>query len=103
MLFSEIIVVLPRKYGKIVTDNDYRKLYFGDRYMRGSKKNILFLAGLLFAFLTVRPVWAQAEESEVKGRVLFISSYSYAWDAVRIQIEGIRAKMDPAEIGRAHV
>ncbi len=98
MLFSEIIVVLPRKYGKIVTDNDYRKLYFGDRYMRGSKKNILFLAGLLFAFLTVRPVWAQAEESEVKGRVLFISSYSYAWDAVRIQIEGIRAKMDPAVV-----
>ena len=25
-----------------------------------------------------------------EGRVLFISSYSYAWDQVQIQIEGIR-------------
>lgn len=41
---------------------------------------------LLFqAMLTVR-----AEEKEDK-RVLFISSYSYAWDTVQLQIEGIKA------------
>ena len=31
-----------------------------------------------------------AENSE-KGRILFISSYSYGWDTVQIQIEGIKA------------
>ncbi len=41
---------------------------------------------LLFqAMLTVR-----AEDKEDK-RVLFISSYSYAWDTVQLQIEGIKA------------
>ena len=41
---------------------------------------------LLFqAMLTVR-----AEEKEDK-RVLFISSYSYAWDTVQLQIEGLKA------------
>lgn len=32
----------------------------------------------------------EAEAAESSGRVLFISSYSYAWDTVQIQIEGIR-------------
>ena len=63
--------------------------------MKGSRKNILFITGLLFVFLSVISVRAQAVETEVKGRVLFISSYSYAWDAVQIQIEGIRAGIGP--------
>lgn len=32
----------------------------------------------------------RAEAAESSGRVLFISSYSYAWDTVQIQIDGIR-------------
>ena len=38
--------------------------------------------------LCVRVVEAKEKEN---GRVLFISSYSYAWDTVQIQIEGIKA------------
>lgn len=30
-----------------------------------------------------------------KGRILFISSYSYGWDTVQIQIEGIKAGVGP--------
>ncbi len=63
--------------------------------MKGMKKNIIFLTGLLFVFLFAMAAHVQAGEAEVKGRVLFISSYSYAWDAVQIQIEGIRAKIGP--------
>lgn len=32
-----------------------------------------------------------AEENNKQGRILFISSYSYGWDTVQIQIEGIKA------------
>lgn len=35
---------------------------------------------------------AHADESS--GRVLFISSYSYTWDAARLQIDGIREGLD---------
>ncbi|MED9904461.1 MAG: diguanylate cyclase [Lachnospiraceae bacterium] len=45
---------------------------------------IVLSAGLSFGFGV--HVWAQTD----KGRVLFISSYSYAWDTVQIQIEGIK-------------
>ena len=44
---------------------------------------IVLLAGL-FPLCSVQ---AKAKES---SRVLFISSYSYAWDTVQIQIEGIK-------------
>lgn len=44
---------------------------------------ILLMVHILFFGIT-----AKAEESV--GRVLFISSYSYAWDTVQSQIEGIR-------------
>lgn len=47
----------------------------------------LVLAGLLI-FMNV--TYVQAEEGQ-KGRILFISSYSYGWDTVQIQIEGIKA------------
>ncbi len=35
-------------------------------------------------------ITASAEILWVKGRVLFISSYSYSWDTVQMQVEGIR-------------
>lgn len=46
------------------------------------------LAGLLI-FTNVTS--AQAATENEKGRILFISSYSYGWDTVQIQIEGIKA------------
>lgn len=51
---------------------------------------------LLFSLVLINAntVSVQAENSDHKGRALFISSYSYAWDAVRLQIEGIRAGID---------
>lgn len=33
---------------------------------------------------------AKAADLDVKGRVLFISSYSYGWDTVQMQIDGIK-------------
>ena len=32
---------------------------------------------------------SEMPENEVSGRVLFISSYSYAWETVSLQIDGI--------------
>lgn len=63
--------------------------------MTKRKRSISLLMGLLFIFLCVISFRVQAVDSEVKGRVLFISSYSYAWDAVEIQIEGIKSQIGP--------
>ncbi len=52
-------------------------------------KTIFFtiLFSVLFLFCAAS---AHAEDSDSKGgRVLFISSYSYAWDTVQIQIQGV--------------
>lgn len=46
---------------------------------------------IVFIFLAViPPTDIKAEENDDYKSVLFISSYSYAWDAVQIQIEGIK-------------
>ncbi len=50
----------------------------------------VLMIGLL-CFNEERTVHAQEGE---KGRILFISSYSYGWDTVQIQIEGIKAGVD---------
>lgn len=60
--------------------------------MTKTRKKILQI-GLLALLLLPVLIWrgemrAVAEESG--GRVLFISSYSYAWDTVQMQIEGIQ-------------
>lgn len=44
---------------------------------------------LLILFFGIFGFSSQAGDAD--GRVLFISSYSYAWDQVQVQIEGIRA------------
>lgn len=58
-------------------------------------KKIPFFAGgflLILCFAGVKPV--NAADANKSSRVLFISSYSYAWDTVQIQIEGIRKGLD---------
>lgn len=55
---------------------------------KGLQKTLLFLL-ILASFLCgfCSPAAAKLKEK----RILFISSYSYAWDTVQIQIEGIKA------------
>lgn len=60
--------------------------------MKQKGRKIIFLCMLLLS-VTVMPDTAQAREREQK-RVLFISSYSYAWDTVQMQIEGIKQGVD---------
>lgn len=55
------------------------------------KKMSCFLGVFLILLYLAAMVPVQAAESDNKSaRVLFISSYSYAWDTVQIQIEGIQ-------------
>lgn len=53
---------------------------------------------LLRLFLTVFScfvLWGRTvQAAETEKRVLFISSYSYAWEQVRLQIDGIKAGLD---------
>ena len=51
------------------------------------------LSVVMFFCIPIHFVTVQAEtahETATAGRVLFLSSYSYAWDTVQIQIEGIK-------------
>ncbi len=57
------------------------------RILRIQAVKLLYLL-LLSVFFGSFVITADAAESS--GRVLFISSYSYAWDTVQIQINGIR-------------
>lgn len=50
---------------------------------------ITILLTIIFSICVCQTVLADSEENDEK-RVLFISSYSYAWDTVQIQIEGIK-------------
>lgn len=50
---------------------------------------LLLLVGLMSVLSFTYMTTAQAEVKK-SGRVLFISSYSYAWDTVQMQIEGIK-------------
>jgi len=57
------------------------------------KRNVLVM-GILYFFLLFfcllnRGDVCQAEAVSTGGRVLFISSYSYAWDTVQLQMKGI--------------
>lgn len=66
-------------------------------YKRKYFRYIVF--SILFAFIIFCPVSAQAKdksqtEDVENHRVLFISSYSYAWSTVPLQIDGIKSKLD---------
>ena len=53
---------------------------------------VLIFVTSLFLFLGA-PQQAQAEGEQ--GRVLFISSYSYGWDTVQLQIDGLMEGLAP--------
>jgi len=52
-------------------------------------KGLLQFFLLLFCFINAGGSCQAADDGPVGKRVLFISSYSYAWDTVQLQIEGI--------------
>lgn len=52
---------------------------------------LIFLVSIFLVFGIYRQVQAEGGQ----GRVLFISSYSYGWDTVQLQIEGIIDGMSP--------
>ena len=59
-------------------------------------KRIVLAIGVLSFFLLLfclegSSIHVRADRSQNEKRVLFISSYSYAWDTVQSQIEGIQA------------
>ena len=51
----------------------------------------IFLLGMILFLGMNRQVQAEGEQ----GRVLFISSYSYGWDTVQLQIEGFIEGLTP--------
>ncbi len=57
------------------------------------RKNVFYNRGLFIVLLVFclmgAKISCQAEKGTISGRVLFISSYSYAWDTVQLQIKGI--------------
>lgn len=55
---------------------------------------IRLLQLFLFAFLGLMIPGEKVQAAGEGKRVLFISSYSYAWEQTRLQIEGIRAGLD---------
>lgn len=59
----------------------------------------LFIFIVLIGSLPYSVCFTKAREeiasAEVSGRILFISSYSYAWDTVQLQIEGIKEEISP--------
>ena len=67
------------------------------RSMRVQKTVKILALGmaLLIGLLCVQVT--EAKESK-RGRVLFISSYSYAWDTVQLQIDGIKAGIDDGTV-----
>lgn len=50
----------------------------------------IIMTGCLLFFLCVGRTVLPVQASDEQGRILFISSYSYAWDLVQFQIEGIK-------------
>lgn len=51
----------------------------------------LIFAGFFLFFVCAGSGTVYAQITEKQGRILFISSYSYAWDSVQLQIEGVKA------------
>lgn len=57
----------------------------------------LLVIGILIGLFACPAAEAEAKVNG-KGRVLFISSYSYAWDTVQIQIAGIEAGLEDGTV-----
>lgn len=68
---------------------------WGEQNMGKWKALLLTLAALIgVGTMGTASVQAEAQEINQSKRVLFISSYSYGWDTVQTQIEGIQAGVD---------
>lgn len=68
---------------------------WGEQNMGKWKVLLLTLAALIgVGTMGTASVQAEAQEINQSKRVLFISSYSYGWDTVQTQIEGIQAGVD---------
>lgn len=78
------------KSGKMVLDIVFDE---EEKSMVRTKKNKLLMTILqfVFVFFCFGISVSTAKAADKAGRVLFISSYSYAWDTVRMQIDGIMA------------
>ncbi|MDY5576795.1 MAG: ABC transporter substrate binding protein [Lachnospiraceae bacterium] len=58
---------------------------------KGTLKRMLLCIVIVFLLPVLHTSRARCDtDSDTEGRILFISSYSYAWDTVQIQIEGIK-------------
>lgn len=57
--------------------------------IRGRRKTVFLCIGLICFILCINTISVHARDDD-RGRILFISSYSYGWDTVQIQIEGIK-------------
>lgn len=62
--------------------------------MKKTKKVINFINIIACILLLIKPMLPVSAQETEGGRVLFISSYSYGWDTVQIQIEGIKAGLE---------
>lgn len=65
-------------------------------YQKQLNKTKIYRTGifiLLFLILTGTGAWKCSAE-EKNGRVLFISSYSYSWDTIPLQMEGISEELE---------
>lgn len=76
------------------------KIYNGGFYMLRLFKPrnllfLLFLTGIIFYNACIAAGQESGNGTQSSGRVLFISSYSYAWDTVQLQIEGIKKGIAP--------
>lgn len=75
--------------------------YEEGKWMKKSLKKIRHLVGALLAAICVAggvSVAAAEGKEDANPRVLFISSYSYAWDTVQIQIEGIQGGLSESAV-----
>lgn len=60
----------------------------GKKRIKGIALCILLIC--VFTVLFSKEYYAEKEVTEKTGRILFISSYSYGWNTVQLQIEGIK-------------
>ena len=61
----------------------------------GNTKRCKVLLGMLAALLVFMNIGVVGRAEDSEKRVLFISSYSYGWDTVQIQIKGIAENIGP--------
>lgn len=61
------------------------------RKLKFFRNKICIVFALAVCLLCATNIMNVHAEDSQKGRILFISSYSYGWDTVQIQIEGIKA------------